>query len=134
MSVDRAEWAMQKPRLLEWMAWRRYLIATRASSGETYNVIEESAWIRLVADLDGVDSSPCRDDPRHPPIEAEHEVEEAARIPRHEQERYSGEEHERPDQTPAVPPIPPAPVLSSAGSGASTAEEDPEQDVVRDRK
>ena len=61
MSVDRAEWAMQKPRLLEWMAWRRYLIATRASSGETYNVIEESAWIRLVADLDGVDSSPCQD-------------------------------------------------------------------------
>ena len=75
-----------------------------------------------------------RDDPRHPPIEAEHEVEETARIPRHEQERYSGEEHERPDQTAAVPPMPPAPVLSSAGSGASTAEEDSEQDVVRDRE
>lgn len=59
MSVDRAEWAMQKPRLREWMAWRRYLIATRASSGATYRIIEEDAWIRLMDDLDrGVTSLP----------------------------------------------------------------------------
>lgn len=61
MSVDRAEWAMQKPSLLEWMAWRRYLIAIRAGSGGTYEVIEESAWIRLLYDLDRVGSSPCQE-------------------------------------------------------------------------
>jgi hypothetical protein len=52
---------MQEPRLLEWMAWRRYLIAIRASSGAAYEVIEESAWIRLLDDLDGVGSSPCQE-------------------------------------------------------------------------
>ena len=75
-----------------------------------------------------------RDDPRHPAVEAEDEVEETARIPRHEQERDSGEEHEGPDEPAAIPPVPSAPVLASAGRGASAAEEDPEQDVLRDRE
>jgi hypothetical protein len=61
MSADRAEWAMQKPRLLEWMAWRRYLIATRASSGGTYSIIEEAAWTRLLDDLDRLESRPSQD-------------------------------------------------------------------------
>jgi hypothetical protein len=52
---------MREPRLLEWMAWRRYLIAIRAGSGGTYEVIEESAWIRLLDDLDRVGSSPCQE-------------------------------------------------------------------------
>jgi hypothetical protein len=45
---------MQKPRLVEWMAWRRYLIATRASSSAPYHVREEAAWARLLDDLAGV--------------------------------------------------------------------------------
>jgi hypothetical protein len=51
MSAERAEWTMQKPSLVEWMAWRRYLIATRASSAAAYAVIEEAAWTRLLDDL-----------------------------------------------------------------------------------
>jgi hypothetical protein len=58
MSTDWAEWTMQKPRLLEWMAWRRYLIATRASSSTAYSAIEEAAWTRLLDDLARVDSPP----------------------------------------------------------------------------
>jgi hypothetical protein len=61
MSADRAEWAMQKPRLVEWMAWRRYLIATRASSSAAYSVIEEAAWTRLLDDLAQMESQPSRD-------------------------------------------------------------------------
>ena len=52
---------MQKPRLVEWMAWRRYLTATRASSSSTYPVIEEAAWTRLLDDLAQVESSPSPD-------------------------------------------------------------------------
>jgi hypothetical protein len=40
------------------MAWRRYLITTRTSSGlETYPRREEDAWARLLEDLAEVDSS-----------------------------------------------------------------------------
>jgi hypothetical protein len=53
VSTDRAAWAMQIPRLVEWMAWRRYLIATRASSSAPYHVREEAAWARLLDDLAG---------------------------------------------------------------------------------
>jgi hypothetical protein len=42
---------MQKPSLVEWMAWRRYLVATRASSPAAYSVIEAGAWTRLLDDL-----------------------------------------------------------------------------------
>jgi hypothetical protein len=42
---------MLKPGLVEWMAWRRYLTATRASSSTTYPIIEEAAWLRLQEDL-----------------------------------------------------------------------------------
>jgi hypothetical protein len=56
MSAERAEWAMQKPSLVEWMAWRRYLIATRACGSAAYAVIEEAAWTRLVDDLARVES------------------------------------------------------------------------------
>jgi hypothetical protein len=58
MSAERAEWAMQKPSLVEWMAWRRYLVATRASSSAVYSVIEEAAWTRLLDDLAQVESQP----------------------------------------------------------------------------
>jgi hypothetical protein len=56
MSAERAEWAMQKPSLVEWMAWRRYLVATRASSSAAYALIEEAAWTRLLDDLGQVES------------------------------------------------------------------------------
>lgn len=58
MSAERAEWAMQKPSLVEWMAWRRYLVATRASSSAAYALIEEAAWARLLDDLARVESQP----------------------------------------------------------------------------
>jgi len=42
----------------EWMAWRRYLIATRITSGlAAYPSREEDAWARLLEDLPEVDSS-----------------------------------------------------------------------------
>jgi len=56
VSTDRAAWAMEKPRLVAWMAWRRYLIATRASSSAAYHVREEAAWARLLDDLARVGS------------------------------------------------------------------------------
>jgi hypothetical protein len=43
--------AMLQPGLVEWMAWRRYLAATRSSSTATYPIIEEAAWFRLQEDL-----------------------------------------------------------------------------------
>jgi hypothetical protein len=58
MSVERAVWAMQEPSLVEWMAWRRYLIATRASSSAAYALIEEAAWTRLLDDLGQVEFQP----------------------------------------------------------------------------
>jgi hypothetical protein len=61
MSADRADWAMQKPSLVEWMAWRRYLIATRASSSAGYAVLEEDAWNRLLEDLAQVESQSSLD-------------------------------------------------------------------------
>ena len=42
---------MMKPGLVEWMAWRRYLTATRASSSAMYPIVEEAAWLRLQEDL-----------------------------------------------------------------------------------
>jgi hypothetical protein len=40
------------------MAWRRYLITTRTSSGlEAYPRREKDAWARLLEDLAEVDSS-----------------------------------------------------------------------------
>lgn len=43
--------AMLQPGLVEWMACRRYLSATRASSPETYPTVEQAAWSRLEEDL-----------------------------------------------------------------------------------
>lgn len=47
--------APQKPRteskLAVWMAWRRYLVTVRASSPETYEIVEETAWERLADEL-----------------------------------------------------------------------------------
>ena len=61
MSADPAEWAMQNPRLVEWMAWRRYLIATQARGAAEYAVVEEAAWTRLLDDLTPVELPPSRD-------------------------------------------------------------------------
>jgi hypothetical protein len=60
-SADRAEWAMRRPSLVEWMAWRRYLIATRARGSAEYAVIEEAAWTRLLDDLTRLELPPSRD-------------------------------------------------------------------------
>jgi hypothetical protein len=57
VGTDRAAWAMQKPPLVEWMAWRRYLIATRASSPAAYVASEEAAWQRLPEDLAQIESA-----------------------------------------------------------------------------
>jgi hypothetical protein len=51
MSSTWTERATMKPGLVEWMAWRRYLTATRASSPATYPIIEDAAWLRLQEDL-----------------------------------------------------------------------------------
>ena len=51
MSTPWTARAMLEPGLVERMAWRRYLIATRASSRETYPAVEETAWSRLHEDL-----------------------------------------------------------------------------------
>jgi hypothetical protein len=51
MNATWTERAMMKPGLVEWMAWRRYLTTTRASSSATYSIIEEAAWLRLQEDL-----------------------------------------------------------------------------------
>jgi hypothetical protein len=61
---------MERPTILEWMAWRRYLTATRASDARTYSVFEEAAWERLQADLASIGSSL--------PLEGSALVEEAA--------------------------------------------------------
>jgi hypothetical protein len=47
---------IQKPCVLEWMAWRRYLTTTRASNSAAYPIIEEAAWRRLREDLARVGS------------------------------------------------------------------------------
>lgn len=61
MSVPWTRRAMLKPGLVEWMAWRRYLTATRASSSVTYPIIEEAAWLRLQEDLAWFGSAPSAD-------------------------------------------------------------------------
>jgi len=60
-SADRTEWAMQRPRLVESMAWRRYLVATRARSAEAFALIEEAAWTGLLDALARVELPPSRD-------------------------------------------------------------------------
>lgn len=62
MSANWAERIIQKPSVLEWMAWRRYLTATRASSPLAYPLSEEAAWARLREDLARV-GSPLLSDP-----------------------------------------------------------------------
>jgi hypothetical protein len=54
---------IQKPCVLEWMAWRRYLTTTRASNSAAYPVIEEAAWGRLRDDLARVGSPVSPDRP-----------------------------------------------------------------------
>jgi hypothetical protein len=48
---------MERPTILEWSAWRRYLTATRARDARTYSVFEKAAWERLQADLASIGSS-----------------------------------------------------------------------------
>lgn len=63
MSANWAERVIQKPSVLEWMAWRRYLTATRVSSPSAYPIIEEAAWSRLREDLARVGSPLSPDRP-----------------------------------------------------------------------
>jgi hypothetical protein len=42
----------EHPRLVVWMAWRRYLTTVRASDPAVYEVVEESAWQRLCRELE----------------------------------------------------------------------------------
>ena len=51
MSASWTERAKLNPGLVERMAWRRYLTATRASSLAAYVGSEEAAWFRLQDDL-----------------------------------------------------------------------------------
>jgi hypothetical protein len=51
MSTSWTDRAKVKPGLVERMAWRRYLTATRSSSPAAYPIIEEAAWLRLQKDL-----------------------------------------------------------------------------------
>lgn len=60
MSATWTQRAIEKPGVLEWMAWQRYLTATRASSSMEYPIVEETAWERLRDDLARVGS------PLHP--------------------------------------------------------------------
>lgn len=58
MATVWARRALESRRVREWMAWRRYLIATRMSNGlAAYPSREEDAWARLLEDLAEVDSS-----------------------------------------------------------------------------
>jgi hypothetical protein len=61
MSATWTQRVIERPGVLEWMAWRRYLTATRASSSVEYPIIEEAAWERLREDLARV-GSPLRPD------------------------------------------------------------------------
>lgn len=60
-SIVVTTWArrsVESRRVREWMAWRRYLVATTSSSGfEVYQRREEAAWARLVEDLAAIDAS-----------------------------------------------------------------------------
>ena len=48
--------AIESSSIREWMAWRRYLIATRSSDGSAADPgREEDAWARLLEDLAEVD-------------------------------------------------------------------------------
>ena len=60
-SIVVSPWAgrsVESRRVREWMAWRRYLVATTSSSDfEVYARREEAAWARLVEDLTAIDAS-----------------------------------------------------------------------------
>jgi hypothetical protein len=57
MTFDRTEEVTRTPGVLEWMAWRRYLVTTQASSAATYRLTEETAWQRLREELSRLDLS-----------------------------------------------------------------------------
>lgn len=61
MRAIRTQRVIENPGVLEWMAWRRYLTATRASGSAEYPIVEEAAWARLREDLARV-GSPLRPD------------------------------------------------------------------------
>ena len=105
---------------------RRFRRQRRCACHIVLALVEPERWIGVRHQED------VRRDPHHPPVEAEHEVEEPAGIPRRKQERDSCEQHENPDQPAAVPPVPPAVILSLTGRGAGATDEDPDQDVLGD--
>ncbi len=74
-----------------------------------------------------------RGDARDPAVEPEDEVEDAARVAPHEEERDRGEEHEQPDQ-PAVEAATPRLVIRGLDGPPAPAEEDPRDGVLRDRE
>ncbi|HEX2044472.1 MAG TPA: hypothetical protein VHF23_02455 [Gaiellaceae bacterium] len=51
MSAISPERVSEKPGILEWLAWRRYLTMTRASSAVEYPIVEAAAWAQLLEDL-----------------------------------------------------------------------------------
>jgi hypothetical protein len=51
MSATWSEQVSEKPSILEWLAWRRYLTMTHSSSAGEYPIAEEAAWARLLEDL-----------------------------------------------------------------------------------
>ena len=72
-------------------------------------------------------------DPRNPAVEPKHEVEELRRIARGEQKRDAGEQDENTDQ-PRLEAEAPHPVVDLRGCVASSAQQDPDDDVVGDRE
>jgi hypothetical protein len=63
VSAKQAQAAPYSPPSLSvavWMAWRRYLLSVRASSRQTYEVAEESAWERLADELSRAGASAFR--------------------------------------------------------------------------
>ncbi len=68
-----------------------------------------------------------------PAVEPDDEVEDPSRIAAREYEGESREEHENPDQA-GLEPDAPEPVVDPRGRVAPAAEEDPDDDVVRDRE
>ena len=73
-------------------------------------------------------------DARNPAVEPEHEVEDPARVARREEQRDTGEEHEDSDQAGLVARRPRRGRTARDGRVAPAAEEDPDDDVLRDRE
>src|ERR687898_2998019 len=74
------------------------------------------------------------DNTEDPPVEPHDEVEDPPWIPRREEQSNRGEEHQEEDQAWATAPSPVVLVPAPLPTEPASAEEDPEEEVVRDRE